>query len=195
MPIEIVMIFCVAVLGSILAVIIMIRPIKAKMVEIKARPDRPVITARKRLRLAGQGALVASGFLAFAVGLDLVLKREDLGAVQYGLTLATHYALTGIGSVMVALAFLHLLASKWARQDENRDAIAKREREACVEAIRAIGEARGIQTCCGVGLYGAAGGPPECCNKPKLMIDADEAIDAILARGAPAHGPTPATGA
>ncbi len=56
------------------------------------------------------------------------------------------------------------------------------EREKCIAVISSLAELRGRQECCGVGEYSGNGGPPECCAKPLLMIETNEAIAAIRAR-------------
>lgn len=62
--------------------------------------------------------------------------------------------------------------------------VIREEREACAQTVRTLSEIRGRQECCGVGVYGQLGGPPECCGNPRLMIDAEDAAEAILEGGA-----------
>ena len=64
----------------------------------------------------------------------------------------------------------------------SEEALRRDEREKCIAEINTVAELRGRQECCGVGEYSGTGGPPECCAKPLLMIETNEAIAAIRAR-------------
>lgn len=183
MPIEIIMTFCVIVLGCLLAVVVLLPLIKSKMTEIKARPEKPAMTPQKRAKLAGQCAIIAACSLALALGLDAALEREGLDIVQILLIAATKYVLLALSLLGALLAFGHVLVRKWRSEEITIEKAVEEEREACLKIIESIAQENGKPACCGNGLYGSGGGPPECCNDPKIMIDSGEAIQRILSRG------------
>lgn len=56
------------------------------------------------------------------------------------------------------------------------------DREACASEVRLLMAMRGRQECCSIGASSGMGGPPECCCEPRVMLDAEDVIDAILVR-------------
>ena len=125
--------------------------------------------------------------LTMAAGAGLLLAPLALGKIaslmdQAATEMALKAAVLGIGALIAAGAAKIALSAIRTSRERAIEAAVLMEREACASTIRGIMELRGRQECCGSGVYSAGGGPPECCSEPRLMIDGDDAIEAIRRR-------------
>lgn len=125
--------------------------------------------------------------LTMAAGAALLLAPPALGKVASlmdpaAAETALKAAILGIGALIAAGAAKIALSAMKTSREKAIEAAVLMEREACASTIRGVMELRGRQECCGSGVYSAGGGPPECCSEPRLMIDGDDAIEAIRRR-------------